>query len=549
MYSCFFHDSYVHAFFTGRRAQSYEYRFPVLNRAYPFQLIEPDREGPRYLTEGSKAPFMDSMQPSHLRQTLKHVALGAAGVAGITAVCYPLRADLAITGCLYLLLVVLQSTVASFTASAIVVVFAIGCLDYFFIPPFLTLRVSSPLDALALVTFLITTLVITRLASKAREEARNAEARRRDLARLYELASRLVSVSPQVAVARGYLGIFREIFDLRAMCLFDGMAATVTCDGNSEYALSGRTRDAYTSDRDYDDEDTKVAVRCLRVSGKPMGAAGFEGLSRAESTAGPLAILAAAMMQRAHSFAAASESAAAAQVEVLRSAILDAFAHQFKTPLAAILTAAGSLRETGPLVPGQHEMVETIETQAAGLGRLTTRLLRMARLDRDEIQPRLRVTDLSSIVSRLADPYRNSANGHTLVLNTAEKDVEVLSDPDMLGLAIVQLLDNAFRYSPPSSTITVTVDSVDGFAIVRVTNEGSGILPEEQNRIFDRFYRGTAGHHTSGTGLGLYVAKKIVLAHGGTLKLDTEHVYGQGTTFYLRLPVAKKERKHELKAS
>ena len=105
------------------------------------------------------------------------------------------------------------------------------------------------------------------------------------------------------------------------------------------------------------------------------------------------------MIQRAHSFKAASEAAAAAQVEVLRSAILDAFAHQFKTPLAAILTAAGGLRETGPLVPGQHDMVETIEAQAAGLGRLTTRLLRMARLDRDEIQPRMQVTDLASVIS------------------------------------------------------------------------------------------------------------------------------------------------------
>jgi len=492
---------------------------------------------------------MDSVQTSQSRRTVQHVAFGIAGVAAITAICYPLHLDFAITGCLYLLLVVLQSTFASFTASAIVSVIAIGCLDYFFIPPMLTLRISSPLDGLALITFLVTTLVITRLASKAREEARNAEARRKDLARLYDLASRLVSVSPQVAVKRGYLGIFREIFDLRSVCLFDGMAGAVTCDGNSEHALSDRTREAYISDSDYLDEGAKTAVRCLRVSGQPIGAAGFEGLARAESISGPLAVLAAAMVQRAHSFTAASEAAAAAQIEVLRSAILDAFAHQFKTPLAAILTAAGSLRETGPLVPGQHEMVETIETQAAGLGRLTTRLLRMARLDRDEIQPRLQITDLSSVVALLADPYRNLADGHTIVINSGDEGVEVLSDPDMLGLAIVQLLDNAFRYSPPASTITITVDSVNGFAIVRVTNEGSEILPEEQHRIFDRFYRGAAGHYASGTGLGLYVAKKIVLAHGGTLQLDTEHVYGQGTTFYLRLPVAKEERKHERKAS
>ena len=163
---------------------------------------------------------MDLFETSHFRRTVKHVGLGGAGVAAITAICFALRADFAITGCLYLLLVVLQSTVASFTASAMVAVLAIGCLDYFFIPPLFTLRVSSPLDALALVTFLITTLVITRLASKARDEARNAEARRKDLARLYQLASRLVSVNPQGVVERKYLDIFREIFDLRAIVPF-----------------------------------------------------------------------------------------------------------------------------------------------------------------------------------------------------------------------------------------------------------------------------------------------------------------------------------------
>jgi two-component system sensor histidine kinase KdpD len=260
-------------------------------------------------------------------------------------------------------------------------------------------------------------------------------------------------------------------------------------------------------------------------------------------------MLAAAMIQRAHYFETASKAAAAAQVEVLRSAILDAFAHQFKTPLASILTAAGSLREIGPLVPEQQDMVDTIETQAAGLGRLTTRLLRMARLDRDEIQPRMQVTDLFGLVARVTDQYRNQSYDHTLVLHLAEQPVEVLSDPEMLSLAVVQLVDNALRYSQPASTIAITVNSEAPFAVVRVTNEGNSIPPEEQSRIFDRFYRGAAGHHAAGTGLGLYVARKIVLAHGGTLELDNEHVYGSNTTFYLKLPVAKDECEHELNVS
>jgi len=483
------------------------------------------------------------------RRTVRQVALGTAGVAAVTAAFYPLHPDLAIAGCLYLLLVVLQSAFASFAASAIVSVIAILCLDFFFVPPLLSLEIGQPVYALGLVTFLVTALVITRLASKAREEARNAESRRKDLARLYEVASRLVSVGPDVAVQRGYLGVFREVLGLRAMCLYDGAAAALSCDGESAHDLAAETKAAYLSGRDHSYEATRIAVRCLRISGKPIGAVGFDGLNDADSTAGPLSVLAAAMIQRARAFETASEAAAAAQVEVLRSAILDAFAHQFKTPLAAILTAAGGIRETGTLASEQHEMVETIEAQAAGLGRLTTRLLRMARLDRDEIKPRMQITPVSDLVARIAQPFRSQDRNHILDLRCGDRSAQVLSDPDMLGLAIVQLIENAFRYSEPASTVTVAVDSDADCAVIRVTNEGSRIPPEEQPRIFDRFYRGSGGNQAPGTGLGLYIARKIVLAHGGTLELDRDHVYGQDTTFYLKLPIAKEKTKHAPKST
>ena len=486
----------------------------------------------------------------NISQTARQAAWGAAAAAAVTGVCFPLHLDFPIAGCLFLLVVVIQSAVSTFAASAIVSVITVASLDYFFVPPVFTLRISRPLDGVALLSFLVTGLVITRLASRAREEARNAEARRRDLARLYEVASHLVSVGPDVAVKREYLGIFREIFRLRAVCLFDGAGSACKCEGESRHNLKDLTKQAYIGDRDYDRLDARIAVRCFRAGGKAIGAVGFEGLEDASSLVGSLSMLAAAMVQRAHSFEHASEAAAATQVEVLRSAILDAFAHQFKTPLAAILAAAGSLRETGPLVLQQEEMVETIETQASGLGHLTTRLLRMARLDRDEIKPRLQLTDLAAVIRRIVHQYRDLANGHELIVKLDGRPVEVMSDPDMLGLAIVQLLDNAFRYSPPGTTITAAAALEDSAATIRVTNQGPPILPEEQSRIFDRFYRGVAGHQSSGTGLGLYVARKIVVAHGGSLELDTNHRYGQDTTFCLRLPITRDEaRQHELKAS
>jgi two-component system, OmpR family, sensor histidine kinase KdpD len=492
----------------------------------------------------------NSRQARSLPQLLTQSAIGLAVAAAITAVGYALGVDMPIAGCLYLLLVVVQSAFANFASSAIVSVIAVGCLDYFFVPPLFTLRISRPLDAVAMMTFLATGLVITTLASRARVEARNAEARRRDLARLYDLAAQLVSIGPNTAATGEYLGIFRDIFDLHAVCLYDAEARSGRCEGDSSFQLGERTKQCLVSGQDYEDDAAGLAIRCLRSGTTTIGAIGFEGLREGGAIAGPLSMLAAAMVQRAHSFQHASEAAAATQVEVLRSAVLDAFAHQFKTPLAAILTAAGSLRETGPLVPQQEEMVETIEDQTAGLGHLTTRLLRMARLDRDQIQPKLQGIDLARLVRRLLKQYQSHADGHNLQATLEDGPVEVLAESEMLGLAIIQLLDNAFRYSAAGTTITVTVAiEGGGSALVRVANQGPPISPEEQSRIFDRYYRGAAGHEVSGTGLGLYVARKIVLAHGGALELDTEHRYGAETTFCLKLPLAREEAKYELKAS
>ena len=158
---------------------------------------------------------MNSGRVSYFRQVVLETAAGAAGVAAITGVAFVLRLDFAITACLYLLVIVIGSTFANFASCAAVSIIAIVSLDYYFVPPYFTFQISRPVDGLALLTLLVTALIITRLASRERETAQKADARRRDMARLYEPASRLIALSPVVAVRREYLSIFREVFDLR----------------------------------------------------------------------------------------------------------------------------------------------------------------------------------------------------------------------------------------------------------------------------------------------------------------------------------------------
>src|SRR5580704_12710194 len=143
---------------------------------------------------------------------LLQVTLGSLGVAIVTAACFFARLDFQVSGFLYLIVVVLVSLSGGYVSAAIVSVVAASCLEFFFIPPVLTWRINSPQDLWALVSYLVTSLVITRLASSARNQTRIAETKRKDVARLYETASRLLSLEPEVAAGDEALRIFREKF-------------------------------------------------------------------------------------------------------------------------------------------------------------------------------------------------------------------------------------------------------------------------------------------------------------------------------------------------
>lgn len=465
----------------------------------------------------------------------------------VTFVCFSLRVDLTVTAFLFLIVVVLQSLRGDFFSSVVVSIIADFCLNFFFIPPILSFRVSDSSDIWALITFLLTGLVITRLTTQVRREAEISEHQRQEMTRLYELAQRLLALDPRDEMLVKSVALFREVFDLRAVCLYDGLNSELHSGGDSQTALDHPTRTAFISQQDNDDVVSGIFTRPLRAAGKTIGAAGFEGLRDPELTAGPLTALAAAILERAHVFHAASHASAATEAEVFRGAILDALAHEFKTPLAIIVTAAGGLRETGGLRAEQLELAEMAETEASRLGQLTSRLLRVARLDREEIKPQLELTDLAELVRDLARRYAERWFDRNITLIKAVVSADVLADVELLQLAMRQLLDNACRYSQPGSTIKVGIESDQEFVVVRVWNLGKPIAANERAKIFERFYRGAEAREAApGSGLGLYVARKIVQAHGGSLDLETGEALGrEGTTFRMTIPRAKSDSEAE----
>jgi two-component system sensor histidine kinase KdpD len=396
-------------------------------------------------------------------------------------------------------------------------------------------------DIAALVALATASLVTTSLASRARREKRAAQREHRSVLRLYELAQRLLGLNPLNTDLDAVAAAACGALDLHAFCLFDGSGARVHRSGVSAYNLESRTRDAYITGRDADDSDGGVAVRCLRSGGKALGAVGFEGMPGSAEFAGSAAAVIAAALLRQRAALTASEAEAEARSQTLRAAILDALAHEFKTPLATILTAAGGLRAAAPLVPEQEELAEIVESETERLSSLSSRLLRIARLDHEEVKPRLEPVDVAMLVSEAVDRQSRQSPDRTFPVAMEGGPEAVAGDVELLQLALGQLLDNACRYSPARSPVKLRVSTSAGWVHIVVWNSGEAIEPAERELIFQRLYRGRGGRKMSGgTGLGLYVARKIALAHGGDLRLEESADPG-GVAFRLTLPLAKGE--------
>jgi two-component system sensor histidine kinase KdpD len=487
--------------------------------------------------------LMRASRNTRILQSIAHSAFGCLVLGALTYTSYRLHLNLATAGFLCLIVVVLPSFFGNMMSATILSVVAVAWLDYFFAPPILSLRISDPLNVLALATFLTTTLAITYLITRVRREKQASELQRKEMKRLYELARQLLALTPEEIDPPRLLTLFRDVFALRAVCLFENETAISYIVGDPHYDLEARTRIGYLAGEDRDDVLCRTSVRCLRVAGQPIGALGFEWPDHQEFTPDSLSALETAMLERVRAFHAATQAAAAAQAERLRTMVLDALAHAVKTPLATVLAAIGGLRETGALESDHLEFVDVIEAETARLGSLTTRLLRMATLDGKEVRPRLQRVDVSRLVAEELNLMSRQFADHKLSLvqdgDRADAIVSVVADPELLRLALSQLIENACKYSQPSSNVDVSAYANEGSVAIRVRN--CGYIPtEEQSKIFDRFYRGKQSRDsTAGTGLGLDIARRIALAHGGTLALEDSG--RDGSTFRITLPVAVKE--------
>ena len=230
----------------------------------------------------------------------------------------------------------------------------------------------------------------------------------------------------------------------------------------------------------------------------------------------------------------------ASETERLRTALLSSVSHDLRTPLVSIIGAAGSLAEPGDGLTdaGRLALAETIREEGERLDRYIQNLLDMTRLGHGVLKPRLVTADLPDLIGSARHRLRGSLRDHPLHIDVAADIAPLRIDPILTEQVIVNILDNAAKYSPSGTQIRIAarVDGPD--AVLSIEDQGPGIPEAAQDRVFDMFYRVDGGdRQRAGTGLGLAICKGLVEAQGGTIRAEALSGGGTGTRIVLTLPL------------
>jgi signal transduction histidine kinase len=221
-----------------------------------------------------------------------------------------------------------------------------------------------------------------------------------------------------------------------------------------------------------------------------------------------------------------------------RADLVTNVSHELRTPLTAVKGLVETLRD-GAVddLDARDKFLASIENETDRLIRLVNDLLTLSRADAQALALRRERFDLTDLARSCAEGLGTRAAARQVSLVVDGPSVHVNADPDRIRQVLVNLLDNALRFSPPGETVRVSVIPSPGSVTVSVQDRGPGIPTEEQARVFERFYRGDksrARKGDSGAGLGLSIAQTLVQAHGGSITLETAP--GQGATAQFTLP-------------
>lgn len=444
--------------------------------------------------------------------------------------------------------------------------------DWFFIAPVNTFTVADPTEYVALLTLLVTSILIGQLLAVAQRRATEAQRKQAQTEILYEVSQRALSTSD---VAQVYAFALRRLGE--SMGLEWGRLFVRQTTGLDEVAMFGsvtETPDArHIRQRVVEDarpigiwrqvqNNVRIVSELDIGSGHVSSPEGgvlsdvyiplsIEGCVEGVLVVGGKTTTAPLMADEARFLQAFSNQLAAAvqrnrlaeqraracaleESDRLKTALVSSVSHELKTPLTAIKASATTLLENGMSDEAvvRQELAEAINRETDRLTRLVSNLLDVSRLEAGGLRPQIEWVSIADVVADVLDRMEPVLRHHSVTVQISETIPETPLDFVMISQVLTNLLDNAARYAPRHASIVISADIVRDQLRVTVFNEGSHVPENDLDHIFEKFYR--VSSEPGGTGLGLAIARGIVEAHGGRIWAD--NVGRRGVSFTFTLP-------------
>lgn len=423
-----------------------------------------------------------------------------------------------------------ESLVASFVAMV--------CFNLCFLPPYGKLTIADPQNYVALFAFLVTALVASHLSDRAKNQALEARSHQRDTEQLYALSRAILLGHPDRSMGGQVALQIARIFDCQGVALYDATSGGIYPGGSEDLpGIEPKLKQAVLQATALHETGSGLLVSPVTLGGRPIGSLALSRVQLSEGALQALLNLVAIALERVHAEETRNRAEIARQSEEFKSTLLDAIAHEFKTPLTSIKAASTSmLSESDGLSTPLRELTSIIDEETDRLSLLVSDAVRMAQIDAGKIDLERQLLRVQLICEGALAQFGHRIEGRVLSRNFQEGLPLVLVDPNLIQLALRQLIDNALKYSASASPLEVRAELEGNRVLIVLRDRGPGIPAQYLERIFDKFYRKVTGkQQIPGSGLGLHIAREIVRAHGGELWANSQP--GQGSEFRLALPV------------
>ncbi|MFZ1971875.1 MAG: DUF4118 domain-containing protein [Candidatus Acidiferrales bacterium] len=438
----------------------------------------------------------------------------------------------------FLLAILAVSTVWGIAVSVFMSIVAMLAFNFYFLPPVGTFTVADPQNWVALFAFLVVSVLASHLSTRARQQAKDAAQRRREIEKLYAFSQGLLESGNVIQLLNRIPSQIVDIFEVGAAALLLAEKQKIYRSGPVIPKLDLETLKAMViREEPLVDEANSLCFVPVRLGVRPIGSLGVSGSTLSRQTLEAVGTLIAVAIERARAIEQLGLTEAAREGERLRTALLDSVTHALRTPLTSIKASVTNLLSNASVTNQQRqELLTIINEETDRLNRLVGEAGEMARLDAGEVELRLESHPIEDVINAALTQCKLALGDRVVRVQVSPGLPHVNVDLVRAREALIHLLENANQYSPADKPITITAEAASDFIVTSVADRGAGIDDLEQNLIFEKFYRGKDQRYlVQGTGMGLPIAKAIIEAHGGTMSLTSQR--GQGSVFSFTLPV------------